>query len=100
MAGLQHAVDDCWKSVRWLADATAYARDRSVRHGLPLGALFAAERAPTPRRRRRDDGGRACGGRASDAAASVVGSDSDYLSDISNYSADCAATRLYQPVLL
>ena len=41
VSGLQRAVDNCWKSVRWLADATAYARDRAARHGLPLGALFA-----------------------------------------------------------
>jgi len=98
VTGLQRAVDDCWKSVRWLADVTTYARDRGVRNGLPLGELFAAaDVAPTPRRR---TAGRACGGRGSDATASVIGSDSDYLSDISNYSADYAATRHYQPVLL
>jgi len=99
VTGLQRAVEDCWKTVRWLADATAYARDRNVRNGLPLGALFSPEVAPTSRRRttaKQEVGS----GRGSDAAASVVGSDSDYHSDISNYSADCPATRHYQPVLL
>jgi len=94
---LQRAVDDCWKTVRWLADATAYARDRNVRNGLPLGALFSADVAPTSRRRTTV---KPEVGRGSDATASVVGSDSDYHSDISNYSADCPATRHYQPVLL
>jgi len=93
VSGLQRAVDDCWKTVRWLADATAYARDRAVRHGLPLGALF----APAPRRR-------TAGKRPATGAASVVGSDSDYLSDMSNLSgADCMAPttrQQYQPVLL
>jgi len=101
---VQRAVDDCWKTVRWLADVTAYARDRGVRNGLPLGALFSTEVAPTPRRRvvgKQDVVGRVCSsGRGSDATSSVVGSDSDYHSDISNYSADCPATRHYQPVLL
>jgi len=99
VSGLQAAVDDCWKTVRWLADATAYARDRNVRNGLPLGALFSAEVAPTSRRRTatKQDVRRVFSGRGSDAA---VGSDSDYHSDISNYSVDCTATRHYQPVLL
>jgi len=102
LTGLQRAVDDCWKTVRWLADATAYARDRNVRNGLPLGVLFAADIAPTSRRRTaaKREVGRVCSGRGSDATASVVGSDSDYHSDISNCSADCSATRHYQPVLL
>jgi len=104
LAGLQHAVDDCWKTVRWLADATAYARDRNVRNGLPLGALFSPDIAPTSRRRAaaKHEVGRLCSGRGSDATASMVGSDSDYHSDVSNYSADChcPTTRRYQPVLL
>jgi len=97
VTGLQRAVDDCWKTVRWLADVTAYARDRNVRNGLPLGALFSPEVAPIVRRRpaTKHDAGR------SDATASFGGSDSDYHSDISNYSADClSTTRHYQPVLL
>jgi len=99
---LQRAVEDCWKTVRWLADATGYARDRNVSNGLPLGALFSPEVAPTSRRRTtaKQEVGRVWSGRGSDAAASVVGSDSDYHSDISNYSADCPAVRHYQPVLL
>jgi len=98
VAGLQRAVDDCWKTVRWLADVTTYARDRNVSNGLPLGPLFSAEVAPTSRRRA---AARQDVGRGSDATSSVVGSDSDYHSDISNYSgADCPATRHYQPVLL
>jgi len=93
--GLQRSVDDCWKTVRWLADTTAYARDRNVRNGLPLGALFSPEVAPTTQRRTT-----AKLEVISDATASVAASDSDYHSDISNYSADCPATRHYQPVLL
>ena len=103
VTGLQRAVDDCWKSVRWLADATAYARDRTVRHGLPLGALFAADVHPPPPTQRRRTAAAARPrdvGRGSDASVSAIGSDSDYLSDISSYSADYVTTRHYQPVLL
>lgn len=99
MTGSQRAVEDCWKTVRWLADATTYARDRNVHNGLPLGALFAAD-VTVRREGVKREASRVCSGRGSDATASVVGSDSDYHSDISNYSADCPATRHYQPVLL
>ena len=110
VTGVQRAVDDCWKTVRWMADVTAYARDRNARNGLPLGALFCSDAASTSgyaastsRRRtalvRRTELGPRRGG--SDAtSSSAVGSDSDYHSDISNYSADCPATRHFQPVLL
>jgi len=86
-----------------LADATAYARDRAASNGLPLGALFSAD--TTTRRQRpaadKHDARRPGGPRGSDAAVSAVGSDSDYHSDISNYSAgDYPTTRHYQPVLL
>jgi len=99
VTGVQRAVDDCWKTVRWMADVTAYARDRNVRNGLPLGALFSPDVVTTSRRRTvvKPEVGPA---RGSDATSSAVGSDSDYHSDISNYSADCPATRHYQPVLL
>ena len=100
VTGVQRAVDDCWKTVRWMADVTAYARDRNVRNGLPLGALFSSDAALTSRRRAAVVRTELGPGRGSDATSSAVGSDSDYHSDISNYSADCPANRHYQPVLL
>lgn len=42
----QQKLDEVWRAVRWTIDIINYARDKSVRGGLPLGVLYATPPSP------------------------------------------------------
>ena len=47
LAQYQQSLDEAWRSMRWTMDIIAYARDKTVRGGLPLGMLYAPPPSPT-----------------------------------------------------
>ena len=57
LSRFQQRLDDVWKGLRWTMDIIQYARDKSVRGGLPLGVLFAPPPSPndSPNLDRRGD---------------------------------------------
>lgn len=86
----QQCLDEAWKGMRWTMEIITYARDKTVRGGLPLGVLYAPPSSPgdSPTQRRMElalDMGRdqpsSCSG--SDVASSGC-SDCGYHSDISS----------------
>lgn len=42
----QQRLDEAWKGVRWTMDIIAYARDKNIRGGLPLGIMYAPPPSP------------------------------------------------------
>jgi hypothetical protein len=72
----QQKLDEAWKGVRWTMDIITYARDKSVRGGLPLSILFAPPPSPndSPTLDRKEV----------DAVPSSCGSDMGYHSDRSS----------------
>lgn len=44
---LQQTLDETWKSLRWTIDIITYARDKTIRGGLPLSVLYAPPPSPT-----------------------------------------------------
>ncbi len=72
----QQKLDEAWKGVRWMMDIITYARDKSVRGGLPLSILYAPPPSPSdsPMLDRRD----------THTAASSCSSDMGYHSDRSS----------------
>jgi len=47
LAVFQQRLDEAWKAMRWIMDIIIYARDRNVRGGLSLSALFTPPNAET-----------------------------------------------------
>ncbi|XP_041363678.1 ankyrin repeat and fibronectin type-III domain-containing protein 1-like [Gigantopelta aegis] len=48
MIQLQQHLDMLWKSVRWVMDIIAFARDRNMRGGIPISKLISSETSDTP----------------------------------------------------
>ena len=84
LSEFQASLDDAWKAMRWTMDIITYARDKTVRGGLPLSVLYAPPPSPTesPTLSRRDLEIVASSS-ASDAASSSC-SDCGYHSDRSS----------------
>ena len=76
MGNFQQKLDETWKGVRWIMDIITYARDKSVRGGLPLSVLYAPPPSPSdsPTLERRDS-------RDADTVISSASSDMGYHSD-------------------
>jgi len=81
LSQIQQTLDETWKSLRWTIDIITYARDKTVRGGLPLSVLYAPPpsptESPTVTRRELDPAS------SSSDAASSAASDGGYHSDIS-----------------
>ena len=56
LATFQQKLEETWKGVRWTMDIVAYARDKTLRGGTPLGVLNAPPQSPndSPYSDRRD----------------------------------------------
>ncbi len=80
LSQFQQKLDETWKSMRWTMDLITYARDKSVRGGLPLSVLYAPPPSPTesPMMDRRT------GGDLDLVSASPCSSDMGYHSDRSS----------------